>query len=90
MVVTVARFIHLTPDHCFNNSCVGKQPVAWKEYCVEYFYRRPKQSKGRQIGRHNITEIILIAALKNKKAIMALYLSTGLYIKSPYAKHYNT
>ena len=25
----------LTAVHCFNNSYVGKQPVAWKEYCAE-------------------------------------------------------
>ena len=27
----------LTAVHCFDNGCVGKQPVAWKEYCLEYW-----------------------------------------------------
>ena len=26
----------LTTVHCFNDSYVGKQPVAWKEYCAEF------------------------------------------------------
>ena len=26
----------LTADHCFDNSYVGKQPMALEEYCVEY------------------------------------------------------
>ena len=26
----------LTTVRCFDNGYVGKQPVAWKEYCVEY------------------------------------------------------
>ena len=27
----------LTSVHCFDNGNVGKQPVAWKECCVEYW-----------------------------------------------------
>ena len=26
----------LIPVHCFADGNVGKQPVAWKEYCQEY------------------------------------------------------
>ena len=26
----------LTAVHCFDNGYVGKQPVAWKEFCDEY------------------------------------------------------
>ena len=27
----------LTADLCFDDCYVGKQPVAWKEYCAEYW-----------------------------------------------------
>ena len=27
---------YLATAKCFNNGYVGKQPVAWKEYCAEY------------------------------------------------------
>ena len=27
----------LTALHCFDNGYVEKQPVAWKEYCAEYW-----------------------------------------------------
>ena len=26
----------LTAVHCFGDGYMGKQPVAWKEYCAEY------------------------------------------------------
>ena len=29
----------LTAVHCFDNGFVGKQPVAWKEYCAEYWLK---------------------------------------------------
>ena len=29
-------FIPLTAVHYFDNSYVGKQPAAWKEYCAKY------------------------------------------------------
>ena len=29
----------LTAVHCFNNGYVGKQSVAWKEYCAEYWLK---------------------------------------------------
>ena len=28
----------LTAVHCFYNDYVGKQPVAWREYCVDYWF----------------------------------------------------
>ena len=27
----------LTADRCFDNGYLGKQPVAWKENCAEYW-----------------------------------------------------
>ena len=29
----------LTAIGCFDNGYVGKQPVAWKEYCVKYWLK---------------------------------------------------
>ena len=29
----------LTTVCCFENGYVGKQPVAWKEYCVKYWLK---------------------------------------------------
>ena len=36
MIIIATGFIPLTAVHCFDNGYVGKQPSAWKEYCVEY------------------------------------------------------
>ena len=38
MIVIATGFIPLSSaDHCFDDGYVGKQPVAWKEYCAEYW-----------------------------------------------------
>ena len=44
---------------CFNNGYVGKQPVAWKDYCVEYWLIELQESMDRCIGRCDKTEILL-------------------------------
>ena len=36
---------------------VEKQPMAWKEYCVEYWLKKFHESKDRCTGCHYITEI---------------------------------
>ena len=38
---------------------VGKQPVAWKEYCVEYRSKEIQESMGWCTGYCNVTEILL-------------------------------
>ena len=35
----------LTAVCCFNNGYVGKQPVAWKECCVEFWLKKKKNSR---------------------------------------------
>ena len=35
---------YLTTACCFDNGYVGKQPVAWKEYCVEYWLKDLQES----------------------------------------------
>ena len=49
----------LTAVHCFHNGYVGKQPVAWKEYCAEYWLKDCQESMDRCTGRRNKTEILL-------------------------------
>ena len=39
MIIIATGFIPLTTVGCFDNGSVGKQPVAWKEYCVEYWLK---------------------------------------------------
>ena len=51
-----------TDVHYFNNSYVGKQPVAWKEYCAKYWLKELQESMDRCTGRHDITEILLKTA----------------------------
>ena len=46
----------LTAFHCFNNVHFGKQPVAWREYCVE---KELQESMDRCTGSCDITEILL-------------------------------
>ena len=36
----------LTTLHCFDSGYVGKQPVAWKEYCAEYWLTLSQTSPG--------------------------------------------
>ena len=50
----------LTNVRCFNNSHVGKQPVAWKEYCAEYWLKELQQGMDKCTDRCDITEILLI------------------------------
>ena len=63
MIVIAIGFIPLTAVRCFDNGYVGKQPVAWKEYCAENWLRELQESMDRCTGRHNITEILLETAL---------------------------
>ena len=50
----------LTVVRCFDNSYVGKQPVAWKEYCAEYWLKELQKSMDMCTGCHDIhvTEIL--------------------------------
>ena len=53
----------LTAVHWFNNGYVGKQPEAWKEYCVEYCLKELQKNMNRCTDRRDITEILLKTAL---------------------------
>ena len=58
MIVVAKEFIPLLTVHCFNNGYVGKQPVAWKEYCTQYWLKELQESMGRYTGQPDITEIM--------------------------------
>ena len=49
----------LTTVHCFDNGCVGKQPVASKEYCAEHWLKELQESMAGFTGCHDINEILL-------------------------------
>ena len=53
----------LTAVDCFNSRYMGKQPVTWKEYRAEYWFKEPQESMDRCTGHHDITEILLKMAL---------------------------
>ena len=45
--------------HCFNNGYVGKQPVAWKEYCAEYWLKELQEGMDRCTCHCNVSEMLL-------------------------------
>ena len=49
----------LTAVRYFDNGYVGKQPVPWKEYCVDYWLKELQESVDRSTGCRDITEILL-------------------------------
>ena len=59
----------LTAIRCFDNDYVGKQPVAWKEYCVEYWLKELQESMDRCTGRRDITETLLKTAQNTIRSI---------------------
>ena len=62
----------LTSDLCFDNSYVGKQPVAWKECCAEYWLKELQESRDRGTGYRDITEILLKMAFNTIQSISQL------------------
>ena len=63
MIAIATGFIPLTTIRCFHNDYVGKQPVAWKEYCAEYWLKELQESMYRCTGRRDMTEILFKTAL---------------------------
>ena len=54
---------------CFGNGYVGKQLVAWKEYCAEYWFKELQESMDRCTGHHDITQILLKMSLNTMQCI---------------------
>ena len=48
---------------------VRKQPVAWKEYCAEYWLKEPEENMDRCTDHRDIIEILLKTALNTIKSI---------------------
>ena len=69
MIVIATGFIPLTAGHFFYNGYVGKQPMAWKEYCAEYWLVKLRESMDTCIGRRDITDILLKKALNTLQSI---------------------
>ena len=59
----------LTAVRCLDNGYVGKEPVAWKEYCAEYWLKELQESMDRCTSCRDLTEILLKTALKTKQSI---------------------
>ena len=55
----------LTAVHCFDSGYVVNQPVAWKEYYAEYWFKEVQESMDRCTGRRDMTEILLKTSLKH-------------------------
>ena len=68
----------LTTVHCFDNGYVGKQPVAWKEYCVEYWLKELQESMVRCTGCSDITEIVLEKASNTVQSMNCCLLSAWI------------
>ena len=47
------------------NGDVGKQLLAWKEYCEEYWLKELQECMDRCTGHHNIIEILLKNCIKH-------------------------
>ena len=58
--------IHSSRCHCFDDGYVGKQPIAWKEYCAEYWLKELQESIDMCTGRRDITEITFKTSLNTK------------------------
>ena len=54
---------------CFDNGYVEKQPVAWKEYCVEHWLKELQESMDRYTGCWDVTEILLKTVLNSIQSI---------------------
>ena len=59
--------------HCFNNGYVGKQLVAWKEYCAEYWLKELQESMDWCTGCYNITGILLKTVLNTMQSMNKLF-----------------
>ena len=81
MIVIATGFIPLTVVYCFEKGYVGKQPVAWKEYCAEYWFEELQEGMDSCIGRCNLTEILLKMGLNTIQSIMISVITECIYVK---------
>ena len=73
---------------CFDNCYVGKQPVAWKEYCTEYCLKELQESMDRCTSHWDMTEILLKMALNTIQSIQSFYWKRIQWLeKNPVRRH---
>ena len=65
----ISLSLSLTAVCCFDNGYVGKQTVAWKEYCAQYWLKELKESMGRCTASRDVTEIPLKSGLNTVQSI---------------------
>ena len=65
---------------CFDNGYEGKQPVAWKEYCAEYWLKELQESIDRCTAYHDITEILLKTALNTIQLINFIFINHASWL----------
>ena len=63
--VTLQLILMFLAVRCFDNGYVGKQPVAWKEYCVECWLKELRESMDRCTDHYDITEILVKNGVKH-------------------------
>ena len=75
LTISIATgFITLSPlSIVSNNGYVGKQPVAWKQCCAEYWLKELKKSMDRCTDRCDITKILLKPALNLIQSIKSCH-----------------
>ena len=62
---------------------MGKQPVAWKEYCAEFWFKKLQKSMDRCTDRRDITELLLKTPLNTIQSINhSRYNTTQIYIRT--------
>ena len=66
-------YFSLTHVYCFTDGYVGKQPVAWKEYCTEYWLKELQEGMNMCSGHCSITEITLKVAIKTIQSINQMH-----------------
>ena len=70
MIVSATGFIPLSRlFFVFDNGYVGKQSVALKEYCAEYWLKGLQESMDRSTGPRDITEMMLKTTLNTIESI---------------------
>ena len=62
---------------CFDDGYVGKQPMAWKEHCAEYWLKEVHESMDRFTGRRDVTE----TEITSKTIVKPCNRSINLYVK---------
>ena len=72
----------LTTVCCFDNGYVGKQPVVWKEYCVEYWLKKLLETMDRCTGHRDITKILSKIVLNTMQSINQLSVCPKLNVKN--------